>query len=129
MFLILNRMILLEMRLRSIRFSKLRLELYYLQMILAAAPNNGEPTNGLSQGKIESTSMEKCSNEDAIKADTSLDQQLVVVSVGTSPCITAEGSGYESGSAAGGCLCWNKPRHNRRGKDNSHTTHGPSNLI
>ncbi|KAM0040560.1 putative DNA-directed DNA polymerase [Helianthus debilis subsp. tardiflorus] len=157
-------------------------------------PNNGEPTNGLSQGKIESTSMEKCSNEDALKGrkggnpvqriesiiheqrletawlqtaekgtpgslqrlkpernqvlpqdggssgqmeasqpqwedDLMRELNLLKLNDGKpfskehttmSPSLLHDAnlvtSGYESGSAAGGCLCWNKPRHNRRGK-------------
>ncbi|KAJ0574206.1 putative DNA-directed DNA polymerase [Helianthus annuus] len=157
-------------------------------------PNNGEPTNGLSQGKIEPTSMEKCSNEDALKGrkggnpvqriESIIHEQrletawLQTAEKGTpgslqrlkpernqvlpqdggssgqmeasqpqwedelmrelnllklndgksfskehttmSPSLLHDAnlvtSGYESGSAAGGCLCWNKPRHNRRGK-------------
>ncbi|KVI11328.1 protein STICHEL-like [Cynara cardunculus var. scolymus] len=36
-----------------------------------------------------------------------------------------ESMGYESGSGGGGCLCWNKSKHNRRGKIKPGTPVGP----
>ncbi|KAI3770780.1 hypothetical protein L6452_01924 [Arctium lappa] len=36
-----------------------------------------------------------------------------------------ESMGYESGSGGGGCLCWNKTKHNRRGKIKPGTPVGP----
>ncbi|KAI7725996.1 hypothetical protein M8C21_015251, partial [Ambrosia artemisiifolia] len=161
-------------------------------------PNNVEPTNGLTQRKLESTSMEKCSNEEALKGrkgvnpvqriesiiheqrletawlqtaekgtpgslqrlkpernqvlpqdggssgqmetsqkqwedDLTRELNLLKINDGKpfskehttmSPSLLHNAnlvtSGYESGSAAGGgCLCFNKPRHNRRRKANS----------
>lgn len=38
---------------------------------------------------------------------------------------TKESMGYESGSGGGGCLCWNKTKHNRRGKIKPGTPVGP----
>ncbi|XP_076899169.1 protein STICHEL-like [Bidens hawaiensis] len=77
------------------------------------------PQDGGSSGQMESTQQQW---EDELTRELNLlkingGKPVSKEPIAMSPSVN---NGYESGSARGGCLCWNKPpRHNRRRKVNS----------
>ncbi|XP_076932029.1 protein STICHEL-like [Bidens hawaiensis] len=82
------------------------------------------PQDGGSSGQMESTQQQW---EDELTRELNLlkingGKPVSKEPIAMSPSVN---NGYESGSARGGCLCWNKPRHNHRGKMKPGTPVGP----